>query len=245
MLDFGLAKASREEKGDTALTAQWQTLGTPDFIAPEQILDATTADIRADIYSLGGTLYYLLTGRPPFQAKSQYDLFQAHISRDADPPNLLRPEVSGELAALVAKMMAKEPERRFQAPAEVAQALDAVHQEDDRGLREPTVDRLHGESVDPALSGRQSGVGARPAGRSGRRARCLGQDDDRADRAGHSTERSVRDSDAPAFPDRWSGPRIGNGPVGNPCGCGGPLSRRWWSPLGMLVVTIMIMANNS
>ena len=123
ILDFGLAKAAQEQKIDGGLTSEGQALGTPDFIAPEQILNAPTADIRADIYSLGGTLYYLLTGRPPFQANSLYDIYQAHISRDAEPMNLIRPEVPAELAALVAKMMAKDPKRRFQAPAEVAQAL--------------------------------------------------------------------------------------------------------------------------
>jgi len=123
VLDFGLAKVTREEKVDGALTHEGQALGTPDFIAPEQILDATSADIRADIYSLGCTLYYLLSGRPPFQASSLYDMFQAHISRDADLLNFVRPEVPAELAALVAKMMAKDPARRFQTPGEVAEAL--------------------------------------------------------------------------------------------------------------------------
>ena len=98
-------------------------LGTPDFIAPEQIRDAQSADIRADIYSLGCTLYYLLAGRPPFAGDSLWDLYQAHFSMDAGPLNLVRPEVPAELAALVAKMMAKEPARRFQTPSEVAQAL--------------------------------------------------------------------------------------------------------------------------
>ena len=123
VLDFGLSKATREQKVDSALTLDGQTLGTPDFIAPEQIIDATSADIRADIYSLGGTLFYLLSGRPPFQEKTLYDIYQAHISRDADPLNMIRPEVPAELAALVAKMMAKDPSRRFQTPAEVAEAL--------------------------------------------------------------------------------------------------------------------------
>ena len=116
ILDFGLAKAAREEKVEGGVSLTGQALGTPDYIAPEQIIDAKSADIRADIYSLGGTLYYLLTGRPPFQEKSLYDLYQAHISRIADPLNLVRPEVSAELAALVAKMMAKDPSRRFRRP---------------------------------------------------------------------------------------------------------------------------------
>ena len=83
-------------------------LGTPDYIAPEQTLDAQKADIRADIYSLGCTLYYLLTGGPPFQGTSLYDILQAHHSIDAKPLNLVRPEVPVELAAVVAKMMAKD-----------------------------------------------------------------------------------------------------------------------------------------
>ena len=123
VLDFGLAKANREQEVDGGLTSEGQALGTPDYIAPEQIMNAPEVDIRADLYSLGGTLFYLLTGRPPFQANSLYDIYQAHISRDVDPLNLIRPEVPSELAALVAKMMAKDPKRRFQTPAGVAEAL--------------------------------------------------------------------------------------------------------------------------
>ena len=100
------------------LTREGQMLGTPDFIAPEQSIDARKADIRADIYSLGCTLYYLLTGGPPFEGTSLYDILQAHHSRDAHPLNLAQPQVPAELAELVAKMMAKEPARRFQAPGE-------------------------------------------------------------------------------------------------------------------------------
>ncbi len=123
VLDFGLAKATRESPLEGALTHEGQMLGTPDFIAPEQIRDAQSAGIQADIYSLGCTLYYLLTGGPPFEAASLYDLLQAHFSMDAQPLNLVRPEVPAELAALVAKMMAKDAGRRFQTPAEVAEAL--------------------------------------------------------------------------------------------------------------------------
>ena len=101
-------------------------------MAPEQITDAPSVDIRADIYSLGGTLYYLLTGRPPFQAKSLYELYQAHISRIADPLNHVRPDVPAELAALVARMMAKDPAQRFQTPGEVAQALTPYFKKDSR-----------------------------------------------------------------------------------------------------------------
>jgi formylglycine-generating enzyme required for sulfatase activity/tRNA A-37 threonylcarbamoyl transferase component Bud32 len=123
VLDFGLAKASREERVDKGLTHEGQMLGTPDYIAPEQSLDATKADIRADIYSLGCTLYYLLTGGPPFQAPSLYEVLQALHSQEAKPLNLVRAEVSPELAAVVSKMMAKDPKSRYQTPIEVAQAI--------------------------------------------------------------------------------------------------------------------------
>jgi serine/threonine protein kinase len=123
VLDFGLAKVTSEGQPDGNLTREGQIMGTPDFIAPEQIRDAKSADIRADIYSLGCTLYYLLTGGPPFRDEHVWDVYQAHISKEAGPLNLVRPEVPVELAAVVARMMAKEPRRRFQTPAQVAQAL--------------------------------------------------------------------------------------------------------------------------
>jgi serine/threonine protein kinase len=123
VLDFGLAKVRSEGAVDGGLTHEGQMLGTPEYVAPEQTIDARKADIRADIYSLGCTLYYLLTGGPPFQATSLYELLQAHHSMDAMPLNLTRPEVPIELAALVGRMMAKEPERRFQEPRAVAEAL--------------------------------------------------------------------------------------------------------------------------
>ena len=137
VLDFGLAKVTREERVDGGLTSEGQALGTPDFIAPEQIVDAPSADIRADIYSLGATLYYLLTGHPPFQANSLYDMYQAHMSRNADPLNLVRPEVPAELAALVAKMMAKDPARRFQTPGEVAEALMPFFKKGNAAFKSP------------------------------------------------------------------------------------------------------------
>jgi serine/threonine protein kinase len=93
VLDFGLAKVTSEGETDSALTREGQMIGTPDYIAPEQIRDAQSADIRADIYSLGCTLYYLLSGRPPFRGEHVWDVFQAHISMDAGPLNLIRPEV--------------------------------------------------------------------------------------------------------------------------------------------------------
>ncbi len=123
VLDFGLAKVVSERTPDSGLTAAGQMMGTPDYIAPEQARDAARADVRADIYSLGCTLHCLLAGRPPFAGTSLFDVLQKHAN-DA-PPSLtaLRPEVPPALAAVVAKMLAKNPADRHQTPSEVVAAL--------------------------------------------------------------------------------------------------------------------------
>jgi serine/threonine protein kinase len=123
ILDFGLAKMTSEVGFARDLTGSNKMLGTPDYIAPEQILDAAKADIRADIYSLGCTLYYLLAGSPPFAGGSLYEVLHAHSTATAKPLNLVRPEVLAELEAVVAKMMAKEPRKRYQTPGEIAKDL--------------------------------------------------------------------------------------------------------------------------
>jgi len=126
ILDFGLAKVTREnvtgEKVDDGLTGDGRMLGTPHYIAPEQTRDAARADIRADIYSLGCTLYFLLTGKTPFSG-SLFDVLKAHHDVEARPVHHIRPDVPAGVAEVVAKMMAKEPGERYQTPGEVAKAL--------------------------------------------------------------------------------------------------------------------------
>jgi serine/threonine protein kinase len=124
ILDFGLAKArSEDEEPSTGLTGMGKMLGTPEYVAPEQIRDASSADIRADLYSLGCTLYYLLAGEPPFRGRNEFELQEAHVFKTAKPLNLVRPEVPVELANIVAKMMAKEPAKRYATPGDVVVAL--------------------------------------------------------------------------------------------------------------------------
>jgi serine/threonine protein kinase len=118
--DFGLAKIAEQGGG---LTRENAAMGTPEYIAPEQALDARKADTRSDVYSLGCTLYFLLTGRPPFPDDTPMMMILSHLEKQPAPVRSLRPEVSPELAEVVAKMMAKRPEDRYQTPAEVAQAL--------------------------------------------------------------------------------------------------------------------------
>ena len=158
VLDFGIAKAGREQEvldpgpdgvgrelnRSSDLTAFGQMMGTPDFIAPEQIVDAQKADIRADIYSLGCTLYYLLSGRPPFEGAT-LDVLRAHRSTEAQPLNLVRSEVPAELADVVAKMMAKKPGAAVPGTGRGGQGADAVLQDEERGGQRSESERLPGE----------------------------------------------------------------------------------------------------
>jgi ankyrin repeat protein/serine/threonine protein kinase len=135
ILDFGLASLTPEAIADAEtveahgdLTAAGAIMGTPDFISPEQADDARGADIRSDIYSLGATLYFLLSGRPPFAEGSITQKLNSHAQVEPEPLTSLRENIPIELAALIAKMMAKDPEQRFQVPTEVAAALQALTQ---------------------------------------------------------------------------------------------------------------------
>lgn len=125
ILDLGLARFENHTDSATvtSLTASGMVMGTPDFLAPEQTRDARSVDIRADLYSLGCTLYYLLTGRVPFPGGS---LGEKLVKHQLDEPAALesfRRDVPPPLAAVVRKLMAKNPDDRYQSPAELAAAL--------------------------------------------------------------------------------------------------------------------------
>jgi serine/threonine protein kinase/tetratricopeptide (TPR) repeat protein len=125
VLDFGLARMRSERKAGGGLTQVDSFMGTPEYVSPEQATDAHSADTRADLYSLGCTLFFLLTGRPPFQGGTAVKLIMAHIERDAPALHEVRADVPVELSAVVARMLVKDPAHRFQTPLEVAQALAA------------------------------------------------------------------------------------------------------------------------
>jgi WD40 repeat protein len=126
MLDLGLARlrAGSDVDGATTITDTGVVMGTPDYVAPEQVLDSKRVDIRADLYSLGCTLYHLLTGRPPFAGGTVGQKLMQHQMVEPEAIAALRPEVPAALAAVVQKLMAKRPEDRYQNPAEVVAVLD-------------------------------------------------------------------------------------------------------------------------
>jgi serine/threonine-protein kinase len=99
-------------------------LGTANFMAPEQAVDPRSADGRADLYGLGCTLYFLLTGRPPFPHGSAVERLVQHAVGEAKPLAALRPGMPAGVAAVVRRLMAKRPESRYRTPAEVADALE-------------------------------------------------------------------------------------------------------------------------
>ncbi len=121
--DFGLARLESERSSERRLTQQGTVLGTIDYIAPEQAENAQSADIRSDIYSLGCTLYYLLTGKPPFTGTTVTEKMSARLKGEPLAIRLYRPEIPSDLIAVLKRMMARHRTERYQTPAECAQAL--------------------------------------------------------------------------------------------------------------------------
>jgi serine/threonine-protein kinase len=141
ILDFGLARFARSDDeaetpparmpfgagkalADAGVTNPNLLMGTPDYLSPEQAKNSHEVDSRSDIYSLGCTLFFLLTGKPPFTgASTLVDKLLAHTNEEPPAIRELRPEVPEGLAEVLAKMMAKSPEDRYQKASEAAAAL--------------------------------------------------------------------------------------------------------------------------
>ena len=124
VLDLGLARFFHDDAD--LLTLKYDeknVLGTADYVSPEQALNSHDVDVRADVYSLGATFYFLLTGQPPFPGGKAAQKLIWHQVRQPAPLRDLRPEVPPGMEAVVARMMAKKPAERYQTPAEVIEAL--------------------------------------------------------------------------------------------------------------------------
>jgi len=129
LIDMGLARLRRAGAADDDLTASGVTLGTFDYISPEQARDPRNADVRSDIYSLGCTFFYMLAGRPPFPEGT---VLQKLLQHQADqPPDIreFRPELPDEAARVLRKMLAKDPRHRYRFPVELVEDLTLLAQQ--------------------------------------------------------------------------------------------------------------------
>ncbi|HUY91477.1 MAG TPA: serine/threonine-protein kinase [Pirellulales bacterium] len=125
VLDLGLARFADDSQASLTIAHDENVLGTADYLAPEQALNSHSVDSRADLYSLGCTLYYILTAHPPFPDGTLPQRLMKHQTEE--PASILkdRPDAPAELLAICSKMMAKSAEKRYQTATEVSQALTA------------------------------------------------------------------------------------------------------------------------
>lgn len=123
LVDMGLARLHQVDASQNDLTASGVTLGTFDYISPEQARDPREADVRSDLYSLGCTLYFMLTGRPPFPDGTVLQKLLDHQSRQPPDLRVFRPDLPDAAVAVVNKMLAKRPEDRHQTPEELIHDL--------------------------------------------------------------------------------------------------------------------------
>jgi hypothetical protein len=129
LIDMGLAR--RDDAGTTAgaMTTSGMTLGTFDYVSPEQALDPRTADVRSDLYSLGCTFYHVLTGRPPVPEGTAARKLQAHRHERPPDPRRLNPAIPDDLALVLSRLMVKGPAERYQTPADLGRDLRVLREQ--------------------------------------------------------------------------------------------------------------------
>ncbi len=138
LMDLGLAH--QQDTDLTALTRTGTAMGTPYYMAPEQIRDAKRADQRSDIYSLGATWYRMVTGQYPFDGGSSLEVYQKHMSEPLKSPAAVRSAVPRPVSVTIERMMAKDPDRRIQTAEDVCETIRTQCLGDRNILRELHVD---------------------------------------------------------------------------------------------------------
>ena len=119
LVDMGLARLHHVESDSADVTASGVTLGTFDYISPEQARDPRNTDVRSDLYSLGCTFYYMLTGSPPFPEGTVLQKLLSHSSDTPPDPRLYRDDIDDSVARILDRLLAKSPDDRYQSPAEL------------------------------------------------------------------------------------------------------------------------------
>ncbi|TVS20551.1 MAG: serine/threonine protein kinase, partial [Planctomycetaceae bacterium] len=118
LVDMGLARLHQMESDTDDLTASGVTLGTFDYISPEQARDPRTADVRSDLYSLGCTFYFMLTGRPPFPEGTVLQKLLSHSTEEPTDPRMFRPDLDEQIVQTLQRLLAKQPSHRYQQASE-------------------------------------------------------------------------------------------------------------------------------
>jgi len=162
LADLGLAKQLSD---DSSVTQSGQALGTPYYMAPEQVRGQSDIDQRTDIYALGGTLFHLVTGQPPFQGETSPVIMTKHLSEPPPRANKINPEVSEGCTRLIVRMMQKKKEQRVQNAKELIAAIDKIISGEDmptpaRSLRDTTGPRtaVSQRTAPPARQNSNSGM---------------------------------------------------------------------------------------
>jgi serine/threonine-protein kinase len=137
LVDMGLARLNQVAQSDADLTASGVTLGTFDYISPEQARDPRSADVRSDLYSLGCSFFYMLTGRPPFPEGTVLQKLLQHQADHPPDPRSVRPDLPLEVTWILARLLAKNPSQRFQQPRELIVQLAALGDKLGLQLRSP------------------------------------------------------------------------------------------------------------
>lgn len=145
--------------GSAGTTLVGQTMGTPAYMAPEQAKDAASVDARADIYSLGCTLYVLVTGRPPFSGRTAIEVITKHANQAIPPPETISKRVPKGLSEIILRMVAKKPEDRFNNMSEVITALEHFLGVSSSGPFSPK--ELHVEALEQGVADYESAPTAR------------------------------------------------------------------------------------
>ncbi len=156
--ESGRGAGSGSRMGGSSMTVAAGTIGTPAYMAPEQGRDAASVDARADIYALGATFYHMVTGRPPFEGQTTEVLLQQHASAAVTPPQRLAPRLSQPMSAMILRMLAKNPDDRYQDMGEVVAALETC-----LGIEAGpfTPRREHSAALEQAVAGFNKATAAR------------------------------------------------------------------------------------
>lgn len=156
VLDLGLALVEQMDVEDQPLTKDGAALGTADFMAPEQSSDAHSADVRSDVYSLGATLYYLLTGRVMYKAKTTVQKLLAHRQQAIPDLEAKRAGLPTGIIALFRRMVAKSPDDRFQHMDDVIRAIESMVGDESSGVRLDFLDSsIPGDDLGPPAVGNE------------------------------------------------------------------------------------------